>query len=280
MRTMLLLTDFSDASMHASKYGIHIAPSLGIERVFLLHVYPSTTAVSNVPVEHGGKKELDEKYEGVLRDWKDQLSAEMPENMPLQVYTAEGELSDVLEMICKEHALEIVVMGMKGKSDLEKIFIGSNAVRLLSMCPTPLLLVPEKAAASNIGKVMLALDLQKPIESFPLTVFDELVGPSAAELMIVNVDHTEKFLPPTREQMVKIEEAFQKYNPQYHYINDRDVADGLNDFALHHSAGLIVTIPERHSGIMGVFRRSVTKKLAWHTEVPLLALPEVAVPKH
>lgn len=280
MRTMLLLTDFSDAAMHASKYGIHIAPSLGIERIFLLHVYPSTTAVSNVPVEHGGKKELDEKYEGILRDWKDQLSAEMPENMLLQVYTAEGELSDVLEMICKEHAIQIVVMGMKGKSDLEKIFIGSNAVRLLSMCPTPLLLVPEKAAASNIGKVMLALDLQKPIESFPLTVFDELVGPSAAELMIVNVDHTEKFLPPTREQMVKIEDAFKKYHPQYHYINDKDVADGLNDFALHHAAGLIVTIPERHSGIMGVFRRSVTKKLAWHTEVPLLALPEVSVPKH
>lgn len=280
MRTMLLLTDFSDAAMHASKYGIHIASSLGIDRVILLHVYPSTTAVSNVPVEHGGKKELDEKYEGVLQDWKDKLMTEMPDSMPLQVYTAEGELADVIEMIGKEHAIRIVVMGMKGKSDLEKIFIGSNAIRLLSVCSVPVLLVPQKATADKIGKVMLALDLQKPIESFPLSVFDELVGSSASEVMIVNVDHTEKFLPPTREQMVKIEEAFAKFHPQYHYINDKDVAEGLNDFALSHAAGIIVTIPERHSGIMGVFRRSVTKKLAWHTEVPLLALPEVAVHSH
>ena len=49
----------------------------------------------------------------------------------------------------------------------------------------------------------------------------------------------------------------------------------INDFAHKHDADLIAIIPHRHNLIERLFHRSNSKKIAFHTDLPLLALPEM-----
>lgn len=44
------------------------------------------------------------------------------------------------------------------------------------------------------------------------------------------------------------------------------------DFAEDEDVDLVITIPKKFGFFESLFKRSVTKKLAYHTEIPLLIL--------
>jgi nucleotide-binding universal stress UspA family protein len=53
-----------------------------------------------------------------------------------------------------------------------------------------------------------------------------------------------------------------------------DFLDAISNFASDHEIDLIVTVPRKHSFISGLYKTSHTKKLAYHSHVPVVAIHE------
>ena len=53
-----------------------------------------------------------------------------------------------------------------------------------------------------------------------------------------------------------------------------DFLDAISNFAADHHIDLIVTVPRKHSFLSGLYKTSHTKKLAYHSHVPVVAIPE------
>ncbi len=62
----------------------------------------------------------------------------------------------------------------------------------------------------------------------------------------------------------------QEYNPQIHLENNDDFIEGINHFVDEYSIDLIITIPRKHKIFEGLFKERHTKKLAFHSHVPLM----------
>lgn len=64
----------------------------------------------------------------------------------------------------------------------------------------------------------------------------------------------------------------QEFDPEYHFTKNKEYVDGVNDFADSHKVNMIISIPKRHSFFEKLFIRSSTKKLAFHSHLPLLVV--------
>jgi len=53
-----------------------------------------------------------------------------------------------------------------------------------------------------------------------------------------------------------------------------DFLDATSNFTVDREIDLIVTVPRKHSFLSGLYKTSHTKKLAYHSHVPVAAIHE------
>jgi nucleotide-binding universal stress UspA family protein len=61
-------------------------------------------------------------------------------------------------------------------------------------------------------------------------------------------------------------------NPTYDFIENKDVNEGINDFAEKNNIDLIVTLPQKHSFLESLFEKSLTRELLHHTHIPVMCI--------
>ena len=76
----------------------------------------------------------------------------------------------------------------------------------------------------------------------------------------------------TQAQVVLLQTALEDIDPQYHFINNKDVEDGINEFAENNNLDLVIAIPKKHKLMEGLFRKSSTKQLVFESHVPVMCV--------
>ena len=97
-----------------------------------------------------------------------------------------------------------------------------------------------------------------------------------ANLHIVNVDN-EHYVSLTDEYLAeraKMQTMFSEFNPEFYFIGMNDFYDAVDQFTKDRNIDLLVVIPKNHSFFDRMFGKSHTKKLAFHSSVPIIAAHE------
>ena len=55
---------------------------------------------------------------------------------------------------------------------------------------------------------------------------------------------------------------------------NRDIEDGINEFAIKNELDLVITIPKKHNSIERIFKETSSKQLIYHGNVPILCMHE------
>ena len=67
---------------------------------------------------------------------------------------------------------------------------------------------------------------------------------------------------------------FADFNPEFYFLRLYDVEDALNEFAKDRNIDLIITVHKEHSLMHKLFNAGHTKKLAYDSTVPVVAVHE------
>ena len=101
----------------------------------------------------------------------------------------------------------------------------------------------------------------------------KLLDASEAKLFVVNIDHNNKrFNSDTPFESLMLDTLLYDYKPEYRFIDDPDFVEGINKAALDKQVDLIITIPKKMGWFEGLFKKSRTKMLAYHSHVPLMVV--------
>lgn len=270
IQNILVLTDFSDAALNAARYAASLSSRLGASRI-LLYYSDYIPATIDIPLQNAIREEHEwRRNENKLKDWRTELKLCAGDDVAIDIRIDERPLDFAVKELGKDPANGLIVMGITGKNRLEQVLIGSNTINVAESCTLPLLIVPEEAIYTGISKVVFACDLKvnTPIPYQAIKNFVELLD---ANLMILNVDEYEehRFNPEIKAEEEKIK-AVWRADASYHFSRHEDVATGITSFALEHNAELIITVPKEYGFFEKLFHRSVTKKMAYHTHIPLL----------
>ncbi len=275
MKRIVVPTDFSASATSAMNYAIEMAKEIGAA-VHLYHVYQVPVAVSDVPVVIVSVEELKKNAEEQLEYLKKGLE-HITSDKPVKVTTEAtmGNTVDELEELCKRMHPFMVVMGSRGSTGMERILFGSTTLTAIKHLTCPVIVVPPGTNYKGIKKVGFACDFRKVIETTPTHYIQELVQLFGASLHVLNVDYDNKhFKPETPEESLFLHTLLKDLNPEYHFIEEKDIEDGINKFAEENNLDLVITIPKKHKLLDSLFRKSSTRQLVFESHIPVMCIHE------
>jgi nucleotide-binding universal stress UspA family protein len=274
VKSMLVLTDFSEAASNAARYAAALAEQLGTTELILYHSYESIALppTASAPVT-GGFTETSDLNRQKITDLKNELEELTPAKTTINIRSDERNLLNAVNILTGQQHLGLVVAGITGKSALERVLIGSTTIDLAKNCQAPLLIVPPAKVFEQITTVVFACDLKRISQSTPVLPIKTIINTLGARLLILSVDDTGRHKDAIK-QVDLLHELWDDHEPEYHHITHEDTALGIMEFAAQQNAGLVITVPGQYGFFESIFHRSMTEKLAYHTHIPLLLFKE------
>jgi nucleotide-binding universal stress UspA family protein len=275
MKTFLVPTDFSDTSKNAARYAANIAKQYKDVHIILYNVSDEiTTGSDSTPLEedsYSRKKIMELGLESIKNELSNITSCDIS-----IVAEESSSFIDALETYARHNSVDLIVMGITGSTRLEQILMGSNTLKIVERKTCPVMIVPPQALYKGIQDVMLTSDFKDVERTTPTKPLRNVLDLFQANLHVVNVDdeHYVELTDDYKEERSKLETILKGYNPQFYFIRLFDFVDAVNQFVEDREIDLIVTIPRKHSFLGKMFRTSYTKRLAYHSHVPIIAVHE------
>jgi nucleotide-binding universal stress UspA family protein len=276
MKIILVPTDFSENARNAAKYALAIAGDLQAKKVVFYNAYQSPPLMTENTVPAIPVMDID-----TLKDISEQGMKAFLENVKqyrqgqveIEQKTGYSILANDINDLCEEVDAGLIVMGITGTSKIEEILIGSTAISVMKQTKVPVIIVPSDATYTSITNVMFACDFKKVVETTPVQPIKNILDVTKASLHVVNVYESDKKITADKTLQQKLlQSLLEEYNPKFHFENNEDFVEAINHFVEAHGIDLIITIPRKHKLFEGLFKERHTKKLAFHTHVPLMCI--------
>jgi nucleotide-binding universal stress UspA family protein len=272
-KNILILTDFSDVALNAAMYAATLSRQLNVPKILVYYsdYIPSTV---DVPLQNAIRQEHElKKNEERLKGLKSKLELLTNGQTPVSICIDERPLDLAVDELGQTESIGLVVMGIKGKGRLEQTLIGSNTITIARTCHIPLLIVPEEAIFGGISKIVFAAELKEVTDTIPYQTINNFIEAINAKLLVLNVDKYEEhqFNPETKAEEEGLRSQFGD-DASFHYSHQGDVATGIARFAEEQETDLIIAVPKEYGFFKGLFHRSLTKKMIYHTHIPLLLI--------
>lgn len=271
MKTVLLPTDFSANSKNAVNWALNFYQSEQVKFI-LIHSYfsPQSGSSAVVSINEILRKQAKED----LAKYKKELGAAFPENkneiIHKEVY---GDVLYAIKSISEELDNVAVVVGAKGMSAMEQIFIGSNTSAVVKEADAPVYVIPENVIYKKVEKIALAIDFQDNLNTNALNPLKDLLVNKNAALRVFYVDDEDGEI--SEEQQTKVVADLEsKLNQKIDVIKikEDDSLAAVQKFIHSHNIDCLVTVNRKKSFFESLFHRSFSKQVALHTDTPLLVL--------
>lgn len=277
MTKFLVPTDFSDTSKNAARFAVQaVANAKDKDSTIILYNLHDVVAAGS---DGSLLTETENDRLTILTEALENLKSELLTlgNVKIDIVLEAGSsLVDSLERYVRHHGIDLVIMGITGATRLEQIFMGSNTLNLVDKGIGPVMIVPPDATYHPIKNIVLASDLKDVETTTPVAPIRSVLQLFGASLHIVNVDseHYVEITDEYKSEKAKMEKMFSGYSPEFYFIRQYDFQEAISQFSVDRSIDAIIIVPKRNSFLSGLFKTSHTKKLAYHSHIPIVAIHE------
>lgn len=274
MKNILVPTDFSETAENALFYAAELA-TISNANLIIFHVYNYPVDTADLTLIASVYDQFENLNLESLRELRTKVQAKFGSDLSVEFLCKMGSVVHEVNELIQTKNIDLVVIGTQGKGYLQERFVGSTASDLIQQSTKPVLVIDDKIKFEPIKEIALAFDY-KDEES--LTAIDPAISFSnlfKAQLSILNVLTQGEVIPSISEAIagVKLANKLEGVEHTFHFIKNEDVVTGINEFIVIKSIDLIAMIPKKHSFLANLLHESNSKKMAFHSIVPFLALP-------
>lgn len=269
MKTFLVPVDFSLTSVNAAEYAVDLTKNITDAEIILYHVYSRISFATLTDRDEGSRKMVTDNE---LNSLKEKLVAS--DNQTITVESEEGSFMECLESYVMSNHIDMVVMGITGSSRITQVFMGTNTLNVVRHLTCPVMIIPPDAKFTGIKNVLFTSDFKDVARTTPFGSLKKILDIFKPKLNILNVD-SEHYIELTDEFKLEreaMEDKLGVYNPEFSFLRAYDFLEGINRFAEAKDIDAIITVPRKHSFLSQLFKTSHTKKLAYHSHVPTIAI--------
>lgn len=283
MKNILIPTDFSENAWNAAKYAIALFKDEQCV-FYLLNTYTPSIAHSRFmatsisgratdSIQQNSKKELEKLVTSIKEIYNN------PNHSFKTISSFSLLIDEVKELVVAEN-ISLVVMGTKGASGLEEVFMGSNTVRIIkSVKDCPVLAIPQIFEFKKPSEIAFATDFNRFYTVSELRPLIDMANTFNATIRIVHVQYEIKAL--TEIQQFNLSMLRKYLREVEHYIHTitelNSISKTLEVFANELDIHLLAMLHYQHSYMERMTREPVVKRLAFHTQIPLLVIPELGM---
>ncbi|WP_395090797.1 universal stress protein [Vaginella massiliensis] len=277
MKKILFPTDFSETAKNALIYALNLAENQNAE-VYVLHSYSAPIINSGTSPEL-----IFSVYEsielGTFENFKDQIPEirELAEqhnlgHIPMKFIMKEGFLVANIQDVVSDENIDFVVMGTNGASGIDKVLFGSNTMNVISKLKTPVLCVPIEASFNGVKSICFTTNFEEK-DKDALYHMLEIAERYNAIVHCLHISSNEEI--DKGKELIEWQQVFANEPVQFHVIyNEKDVEKAAMDFIDANGVDVVASVARHRSFFEKLFGRSFTKKLAYHSKIPMYVFHE------
>lgn len=266
LKKILWATDFSDEAQEALIYANAFAETFKAD-LLALHVIPDfSPALYNVATAIKG--ELVQKVDFLKTDVTKRLNTlKRKKGISFKVLVKEGTAAKMIVETAQNEKADLIVIGKRGESAIEKLFLGSVANHILRSSSVPVLVTKKKKGKPRFKNILVPTDFSEQEEVERDYAWKVAKG-FDADLTLLHVLelHDYEFSPKVLDEMFdsvlkrlkrrkkREKEDIKVSEDVYRAIN---AAIGIVDYAETHKMDLIVMSTYVHSKLERLDRKSV-----------------------
>ncbi len=266
-KRILAAVDFSKGSLRALQYAIALANKMEAGVLMCWVLKPdnneglSNNTMENLVIEARTKfDELIEKHQKDLKNGK------------LEYKIRDGKVHVEVTNQAKYSDVSLIVLGTHGVSGYEEHFIGSNARRIVTSAPCPVLTIrKDYCHTKKIERIVLPIDTtNRSRQKVPFTT--EIAKTFNAEIHVVgtaSANAEKKVVNKYTDQALK-------------YISDRKVktvlhntskkASDLIAYAQNVDANIISIMTEQEPSTLSILLGAAAEQVVTHSPIPVLSI--------
>lgn len=284
MKQILLPTDFSENSWNAIRYILELMRKE--ECTFhILNTYtpviPSSrfmaSGIQSGTIDQGNKensrKGLDDTLKMIKKSFRNKLHH-------FHLKSSFNILVEEIRNMVEQEGIDLIVTGTKGASGADEVFLGSNTVRIIkAVKECPVLTIPRDFDYVKPQEIVFATDFKRYYSLSELQPLIDLARSFKATIRIVYVQDKIKALSEIQQfNLNMLRKYFKGIDHYVHTVSElNSVSKTLEVFADELDIHLLAMLNYQHSYMERMTREPVVKRMAFHTQVPLLVIPELGM---
>jgi nucleotide-binding universal stress UspA family protein len=261
MNKVIIPIDFSETSLNAARYAAKMLAGKDTTTAILYHNYENT---DDADISHNYQESLKKEFisAGVKNvECENEMGGDLIENISRMAHTVRATL---------------VVMGITGKSAIRQVMFGSNTLKLIDKNLYPVMIIPPDAVYNGINNIAFASDYTNVENTTPFTLINAVLEMFNPKLHVVNVNKDIYVSIPVEmeQEKEKLKKMFSNYSTEFYFITMNDFYEAIDNFIKDYKIDVLVTVPKHQSNSASLFKSTHTKRLAYHSHIPILAAHE------
>ncbi|RDY58654.1 universal stress protein [Flagellimonas nanhaiensis] len=186
------------------------------------------------------------------------------------------EVKDIVDSF----GINLVVTGTKGASGIDEVFMGSNTVRIIKNAKKcPVLAIPQSFEYVTPSEIAFATDFNRFYTVSELSPLLEMAKMFNATIRIVHVQYGIKALSELQQFNLNMLRRYLGEVEHYvHTVSElHSVSQTLEMFSKELDIHLLALLNYQHSYMEKMTREPIIKRTAFHTQIPLLVIPELGM---
>lgn len=280
MKNILLPTDFSENSWNAIEYALKFFENSNCN-FYLLHINRLNALVESDVPYLPTQEVIEEVYiqpaKKQLRQFLKRIAEEFPHHKNHKFYTL-TDYNFFIESIRKhvsERKIDMIIMGTKGSSGLQKFIIGSNSGDVITKVPCATLVVPENAKFKGIKEIAFPTDFALSYDIQTLQPISEILENYHASLSIVHIGQKRKDLNGGQVKNKELlEDYFSDDAHSFYFLTNDKIEDAIQCFVESRNIDIITMVAKNLNYFQRILFLPTVEEISYHTDVPFLVLHE------
>lgn len=269
MRSILLLTDFSDNAHNAIHYAMHFFKSEPC--VFhVMHVHKARTFISDdlmtsstESVYESFTKVPNKKLNDLVEDLKTSY------NNPSHTFETIVDFdvfTDAITQAVTSKGIDIIVMGSNGATGAKEIIFGSNTIKVLRHVTCKTLVIPSNYIFKPISNFLLSLQFNDKLLSKQLDIITNFIQNYKLKLHVLRVCSKEE----TTDIVLQDKKVINKFKCYYAVEEDLTFYQAVKTYLETNTIDMTGLIVHDKTFIERVFTKSPAIELSKIIKLPLL----------
>ncbi len=277
MKRILVPTDFSANARNALAYTRELAKLLEAE-IILFHAYhiPYVHAEMPAGMYQTAIDEAQEETQNKLDELaKSELESAQEQHVAYQVGSRLGFAVETILSYAEEVEADMILMGTQGSNGLTDVILGSISSSVIERSNLPVMVIPDGCSFQPVENWLFATNYDvADVESFKQLL--TLLKPLKASIQVVHIktggDEVEEQQASSFKQVIQQEVDYDAIS--FEVIEADNVASGIEAYTKNQQVDGLALVKRKRNFLSSIFHSSTTKKLSFHSKVPLLIFQE------
>jgi nucleotide-binding universal stress UspA family protein len=269
-------TDFSKNSMNAICYAIEFLKDQDCQ-FYILNVQKASSFITDDMMVVNSSTTIYKTLINAAKKSIENIISTINEEFPNDKHLFHSIVDydnfiDSINQVCEKYDIDLIIMGTKGASGLEKVLFGSNTARVMQRCNAPVLAIPKGCSYVKPKKLVFATTNSKSFEKEELEILNSVLLANKASLQILHLADQNHLAYDAFDNVVFLNNTY--YESKHEYIdppNDKMYAV-VHDFIKQNGIDILAMMNKKHSFLERLFKTHEVEQFAFKIDIPLLVM--------